>query len=127
MSYLAWKVLEPGLLKKQIPARHANHFYHHCTAAFGGEQIEHFEQNVWMNKPNELTFSSIMLFEDDKGQAINIFHPMYSGFSLNQFPHITISCKEGVRPFYSNALVATKKNFVQAIRIKIPMKLELFK
>lgn len=85
-------------LIKAFPPTHANVYAHHVTVAFK-PSIEQ-AQELSPQCGQEISFSTIAEAADENGQAVLI-----SGVdSNNEFPHITISTAEGVKPSYSNEL-----------------------
>lgn len=82
-----------GLLKKFTP-KHPKVFGHHSTIAFKPNNLDGIE----------IGKSQIMKIigraYDEKGDALLVENPKTN----NKYPHITLSCAEGVSPVYSNEL-----------------------
>ena len=85
---------EESLLNKFIP-KHRNIFAHHSTIAFKPENLDSIEIG------KEKVLKVIGRVYDDLGDAILI----EGSKSINKYPHITISCADGVPPRYSNELI----------------------
>lgn len=83
-------------LMEKIPPKFNNTFYHHITINFG---VQSLPDNIG----ETVSFDVVGLAEDDSGQAVVV-----SGVERNDngIPHITLSTADGVKPVYSNKLVA---------------------
>jgi hypothetical protein len=93
--YTALFVDDPKKLLQMFPARHEKTFAHHSTNWFKPTSIEGLE----IGKKSLLKI--IGQASDDKGFAILVKNPK----STNKYPHITISCANGVPPAYSEKLL----------------------
>lgn len=82
-----------GLLKK-FPPKHPKIFGHHSTIAFKPGNLDGIETG------KESTMKIVGRAFDEKGDALLVENPK----SKNKFHHITLSCANGVSPFYSNEL-----------------------
>lgn len=82
-----------------------NKFAHHMTVKFSpsDEDVTNLEPLIG----KRVQLKVIGYASDDKGQAVLISSDIKSN---NANPHITISCAAGVKPVYSNELLA--KNLV---------------
>lgn len=91
-------VLTPDAQRKLMeifPPKHNNTFYHHMTINFG---VQKLPKNLgWISELTVIGYA-----EDDKGQAVVIQEARADG----GVSHITLSCAEGVKPVYSNELLA---------------------
>jgi hypothetical protein len=76
--------------------QHGKWFGHHVTLEFGIKEPHEMDgQTVSMEVSGYAT--------DEKGEAITV---NLNGIeSTNAIPHITLSCADGVKPFYSNELL----------------------
>jgi hypothetical protein len=86
-----------GELKKHFPGKHSNYSGHHITLDFGkNEYHEDFGKKVQA--------TVIGYANDDKADAVLV--SCGGTHCDNRFPHITISTEPGVKPVYSNELLA---------------------
>lgn len=100
-----WAVLiddaSKSVLTQHIKPKHPNVYLEHVTIVFKPND----EQNsVWERRLGEkIELEAIAIAADDKGEALVV-----DGVQLedSRVPHITVSCAEGVKPFYSNELLA---------------------
>jgi len=95
IKYTALFVDSPKKLLQKFPAKHPKVFAHHSTNWYKPASIEGLE----IGKKNLLKI--IGQAYDQKGFAVLV----ENNRSKNIFPHITISCAEGVTPVYSNELL----------------------
>ena len=93
--YTALFIKDLDSLTSQFPPRHENVFGHHSTIAFKPGSLDGIEVGA------EQTIKVIGRVSDEKGDALLVENPK----STNEHPHITLSCAEGVKPFYSNELI----------------------
>lgn len=96
-------------LLERFPPDHKNVFAHHLTLAYGRHMNEFYPlgRKVTVEVVNEIA--------DGRGQCA-IVRPDFLKEWLweKQEPHITISCAEGVKPAYSNEMMAEfKRVFVE--------------
>lgn len=98
--------LSPGskaALLEAFPPRHATVHASHVTLIFKPTDEE--LQTFMLGESVQMNISMKDVF-DDKGQAVLVIG-MEKGFkSKNPHPHITISTAPGVKPVYSNELIA---------------------
>lgn len=92
-----------NLIQAQFGAVHGTIFSHHCTVAFRPAEpildgLRH-------------TIRAVGRLITDKVDCLIIDRATY--FGLNEFPHITLSCAEGVSPVQSNWELASKAHLVQ--------------
>jgi len=93
--YTALFVVEPDKLTKLFPPRHREVFAHHSTIEFEPKNLEGIEIGKRWN------VKILGRASDEKGDALLVENPK----SKNKYPHITLSCKGGTNPFYSNELL----------------------
>lgn len=93
-------------LKNIFPPVHTNLYYHHVTINFG---VKEYPKNLG----DMVTAYVIGYAEDENGQAVVV-----NGIeSKNKYPHITLSCAEGIKPVYSNVLL--NKGFDSVDKIEV--------
>lgn len=87
-------------------------YLHHCTIEFGSDTI------ITPQQENQYTTIDILgVVVSDKCQAFIVD----SCLSKNKNPHITISCKDGIKPFYSNEML--EKNLGDKIMFNYPFEI----
>lgn len=116
-------------LLEKFPAIHKTVFGHHLTLGYG----RHMDELYPLGR--EITVEVTQELEDDRGQCV-IVRPDFikKWLAKNQDPHITISCADGVKPAYSNDMVAQfRKTFptdpvpgVEPLSFKITGTLDYF-
>ncbi len=77
---------------------HQKAFAHHCTIAFRPTPEQLTDPSI--GHAGHVTIISAVA--DLKAQAVGVI----GATSNNEYPHITISCAEGISPVYSNKLMA---------------------
>ena len=85
-------------LKNAIKPKHSNIFYHHMTVAYKPTEEAYRKYEPLIN--SNINLKVIKHCFDNKGQAVLVDTEL----SENEYPHITLSCSEGVAPIYSNDL-----------------------
>jgi hypothetical protein len=95
IEYTALFVDSPEKLLQMFPAKHLKVFAHHSTNWYKPTSSEGLEIG------NKSLLKIIGQASDLKGFAVLVENAK----SKNKFPHITISCAEGVAPVYSNELL----------------------
>lgn len=106
--YIAANLTEESVkaLKEKISPKHAKVFYHHVTLAFnpGQEIFEKYKDLIG----KEIDLQVFGYCHDDRGQAVlvDLDVPVEK-----QIPHITLSCNQETKPFYSESLVQKKTNY----------------
>lgn len=103
-----WKVHKPvyaavfltedskKLLLEKVPAKHPTVFAEHMTLAFG----RHMRDEYPIGKKIQLY--AYAHFADERGQCVSVWSHQTRGLLWeSQIPHVTLSCAEGVKPFYS--------------------------
>jgi hypothetical protein len=75
-------------------------FCHHLTIAYKPDSATWQKFSDLLGKTVQLVVVGIAC--DEKGQAVYI--PSFR--SEKEYPHVTVSCAEGVKPVYSNTLLA---------------------
>lgn len=97
-------------------AIHPNIYCHHMTLAYRPDFEAWERYQDFLDK--DITLVTIGMAKDDKGQAVLI-----EGCpSENTYPHITISCADGVTPKYSNEMFSRQKT--EPIDIKLRARVE---
>ncbi len=89
----------PAKLLELFPPKHSRAFAHHSTNRFKPKDTNNLEIGT------KSLLKIIGRAFDEKGDAVLVENPK----SENTYPHITISCFEGVDPFYSNELIEKAK------------------
>jgi hypothetical protein len=84
----------PALLAK-FPPKHAQIFGHHSTIAFEPASLD----GIALGEKSQIKV--IGRAWDEKGDALLVENAK----SNNKYPHVTLSCAEGVSPVYSNQLI----------------------
>lgn len=92
--YTAEFVQDIGDLLKKFPPKHSKVFGHHSTIAFKPGNLDDIEIGKMM------TLKIIGRAYDEKGDALLVENSK----ATSKYPHITLSCAEGVSPVYSNEL-----------------------
>jgi hypothetical protein len=94
-------------LNSRYPGIYPNHFSHHMTIDFGKD---YYPDNLGQ----EVTMTVDGYAKDDNAEAVHI-----SGAnSDNANPHITISTNSGIKPSYSNQLMANGYEKIQPFMLK---------
>jgi hypothetical protein len=94
-----------NVLKTRIPPIHSDSYYHHMTMCFKPDEKVYQKYADLVHKSIELKAEAV--FYDKKGQALFLD----TKFSENSYPHITLSCADGVKPFYSNTIFENPKQY----------------
>jgi hypothetical protein len=88
---------------KSVMPLHVEQYCHHLTVAFKPtpEQIEAFPFKA------HCSLHVVGIASDAKAQAVVVRPSCAFPVTVqNAHPHITVACAEGVKPFYSNELIA---------------------
>jgi len=93
--YTAIFLTNPNKLLAQFSPKHEKVFAHHSTIAFEPKSLDGIEVGKYWN------IKILGRASDEKGDALLVENLK----SKNKYPHITLSCKESVDPFYSNELL----------------------
>ena len=95
----------PTALLKMFQPKHKNVFVHHSTNWYKPLNLNDLEVG------NKSILKIIGRASDQKGDALLVENTK----SKNMYPHITISCADGIPPVYSNELLerATKDGLVE--------------
>ena len=93
--YTALFVQDVRSLLEQFAPKHAITYGHHSTIAFKPKNLAGIE----IGKTSMILI--IGRASDERGDALLVRNPR----SNNEIPHITLSCADGVKPFYSNELL----------------------
>ncbi len=102
--YTAQFVKDRKSLLEKFPPKHKNVYAHHSTIAFKPDNLDEIE----IGKKSVIKI--LARAYDEKGDALLVDNPK----SKNKYPHITLSCAQGVTPSYSNELLekAIKNNTI---------------
>ena len=95
IEYTALFVDSPEKLLQMFPVKHTRVFAHHSTNWYKPNST------VGLEIGNKSLLKITGQAHDSKGFAVLVENTK----SKNKFPHITISCAEGVAPVYSNELL----------------------
>ena len=95
LLYTALFVLDIDFLIKTFRPKHNIVYGHHSTISFKPEGLSGIE----LGKKQKIKILGRTY--DEKGDVLLVENKR----SKNKFPHITLSCAEGVDPFYSNELL----------------------
>lgn len=97
-------------LLERVPPVHPIVYAHHVTMAFKpeAETLAHFQAM----KGQRIAVPVTAVCVDEKAQAV-----LVGVDSTNEYPHITISVAEGVKPAYSNELLAAQRADLQHVNI----------
>jgi hypothetical protein len=108
IEYTALFVDNPEKLLQMFPAKHTKIFAHHSTNWYKPTSVEGLEIG------KKIILKIIGQAYDQKGFAVLVENVK----SKNKFPHITISCSEGIPPVYSNELLenAYKNNYLEMFK-----------
>lgn len=92
-----------GLLASD--ATHEKVFAHHLTVAFRPGMDQEGELSAFLGRQVEMEVQGWA--RDEKGEAVLVKLPDWlADYCQNDYPHVTVSCAEGVKPVYSNDLLA---------------------
>lgn len=108
IQYTALFVDNPEKLLEMFPAKHSKVFAHHSTNWYKPSSLEGLE----IGKKSLLKI--IGQASDQKCFVVLV----ENNKSKNKFPHITISCSEGIAPVYSNELLekASESNSLEIFK-----------
>ncbi len=106
LLYTALFVLDVDFLIKTFRPIHSIVYGHHSTISFKPDELNDIEPG------KKYKIKILGRVYDEKGDVLLVENKR----SKNKFPHITLSCAEGVDPFYSNELL--EKSFT-ANKIKL--------
>ena len=99
-----WRLLQ------RVPPIHPIVYAHHVTMAFKPEGDRLARYQALEGQRIKVPVTAVCM--DDKAQAV-----LVGVESENEYPHITISVAEGVKPVYSNELLATQRADLQHVNI----------
>lgn len=89
-------------LNKVFQPKHSKVFTDHLTLAFGRHMMDTSKYPV--GKIFELSVTEE--FSDERGHCLRVDGKGFNHLiAPNQVPHITLSCEENIKPFYSNDLL----------------------
>lgn len=95
LPYTGLFITDPKKLCDIFPPKHVHIFGHHATLKFNPEDFSSIE----VGRKSKLKI--IARIYDDKGDALLV----ETDRSEKQYPHITLSCAEGVRRSYSDEMI----------------------
>lgn len=103
--YTALFVKDISSLLEKYPPKHSKNYGHHSTIAFEPLSLDGIAVGA------ESKLKIIGRAHDEKGDVLLVENPK----SNNAYPHITLSCAEGVSSVYSNQLIerAMESNTVE--------------
>ncbi len=109
--YTALFVEDTESLIKMFPPKHTVIYAHHSTISFKPQTLDGIEVG------RKTIIKILGRAFDEKGDALLVENKK----SKNKFPHITLSCAEGVQPYYSNELLETayKNNKIEYFQVPI--------
>jgi hypothetical protein len=109
--YTGLFVDNPAELLKQFPPKYSTVFGHHSTNRFKPTDTHGLE----VGKKSEIKI--IGWASDDKCDALLIENPK----AEKRYPHITLSCAEGVPPVYANAMLemAVKNGTIKMLETSV--------
>ena len=93
-------LLKQFLINNHLPI-YDNEFLHHCTIEFGNDTLD----NSLIDKQE-----NIFVVGYCQSKEINCFI-VKQNLSTNKFPHITISAKQGIKPYQSNVILDNEKHY----------------
>lgn len=100
-------------LKTTVNPVHPNVYAEHTTLCF---QPNEEQDAKWMKRlGDKVVLTAIGRRSDDRGDALVVAG---IGREDNGIPHITISCADGTKPFYSNELLANGHDSIWAFDIE---------
>ena len=104
-KYTALFVKDSQVLLEKFPPRHQKVYGHHSTIQYKPTSLDDLDLGA------ETKMRIIGRAFDENGDALLVENPK----SYNTYPHITLSCAEGVPPNYSNELIgkAVAENTVE--------------
>lgn len=97
-------------LLERVPPVHATVYAHHVTMAFNPEPDTLERYRALEGQRIAVPVTAVCV--DEKAQAV-----LVGVDSENEYPHITISVAEGVKPAYSNELLASQHAGLQHVNI----------
>lgn len=97
-----------ALLLSKCPPLHTNIFAEHMTVVFKPSDDQDNKLKSLLGSNTVLTVVGEAY--DDRGQAVAV-ECEDKVSSMNNVPHITISCANGTKPVYSNALLQVGTNY----------------
>ena len=86
-------------------AVHENVYCHHMTVFFRPARAD-YEETFGPHLGQKVALKVVGIAADEKGQAV-VVEPL-EGIPSNRTAHITVSCAEGTKPFYSNSLLESE-------------------
>ena len=100
----ASKAYLKALTKKLFGNSYPNVFCDHVTLAYGQEQVAAFDEGL-MGVFGK--FEAWNVISDEKGAALELDREKLKCLGVNnEHPHVTLACAAGIKPVYSNTLIA---------------------
>lgn len=93
--YSALFVVSKSKLIERFRPKYNNIFCHHSTIEFGDVDLT----KITLGKKYKIKVLAIA--RDENADAVIVENLK----SSNEYPHITLSCKDGINPVYSNKLI----------------------
>jgi hypothetical protein len=110
-AVLLWEPYRSKLTRKCKP-QHKNIYAEHMTIVFNPTEEQ---DEAMMRRLGDVVTLQVTGFGlDDKGDAVVVTGERRVGGGI---PHITISCADGTKPFYSNKLLDGGWNFIEPFEI----------
>lgn len=113
--YTGFFVLTPQELIKKFPPKHNKVFAHHITISFKPKDLDGLELG------KRVQVKIIGRVTDEKGDALLVENNLKSNF---KYPHITLSCVDGVMPVYSNEMIEKAIESGNVEHFTEPLKIE---
>jgi hypothetical protein len=114
-GYTGLFVINPDQLIHQFPPKHENVFGHHTTLQYNPETFDSVQ-------PGKISLLKIIArVFDDQGDALLV----ETDRSEKEYPHITLSCAEGVRRAYSHEMIKKFAAENKIIYLEEPVEIEV--
>jgi len=111
-----------ALLRNNIAQKHKNSFYHHMTVIYNLDKKDFKTYKNYIGTQSSIKTKGVCF--DEKGQAALVKAKLCEA----EFPHITLSCIDGIGPFYSNELLKNNTNYTSiALSLSGTIKLTFIK
>lgn len=93
-----------ALTKRLFGNSYLNVYCDHITLAYGPEQVAAFDEGLIGISGK---FEAWNVVSDEKGAALELDKEKLACLGVNnERPHVTLACAAGVKPVYSNTLIA---------------------
>ncbi len=114
-GYTGLFVINPDQLIHQFPPKHENVFGHHATLQYNPDNFD----SVQPGKKSLLKIIARVF--DGQGDALMV----ETDRSEKEYPHITLSCAEGVRRAYSHGMLQKQAKENLITYFKEPIEIEV--